>query len=70
MSCATMNVHVLRVLTKKIKKCPFKYLLLSKPSRIYRLSEIQSLYEPRHEETNLVRLRPALMQASLGIRAV
>jgi hypothetical protein len=28
------------------------------------------LYEPRHDTTNIVRLRPALIQTNLRIRAV
>jgi hypothetical protein len=33
-------------------------------------STIGNTFEPRHEKTNIVRLRPALIQISLRIRAV
>jgi hypothetical protein len=35
-----------------------------------RFIEMKKFYEPRHDKTNVMRLRPAWIQTSLRIRAV
>jgi hypothetical protein len=47
-----------------------KYFLMRLKIKVTWLLNMGKQYEPRHDKTNIVRLRPAWIKTSLRIRAV
>jgi hypothetical protein len=73
------NLHFIRIFTRHatlihamhiylLKKKEYKYIVKTKV--LWRLFVSVTSYEPRHDKTNIVRLRQAWIQTSLRIRAV